>query len=429
MKSRHFRVAGVGNVLFAICLPIYLGLGISAGAQNLQIIKFDAPNSGTGANQGTASSAINLFGAIVGNVTDNDYNTHGFVRLPSGAFEEFDAPAANPLLGGTYPISINDLGIATGYALDGNGVSHGFLRTAGGTIIQFDDANAGTTPNQSQGTFPASINDWGAIVGNYTDTNGVNHGFLRSVDGELTTIDVPGTGTYPEQVNNFGVISGFYTDASFQGHGFLRSPEGNVTTFDPPAGPAGTIGTYGALINDAGAIAGYYIDTNIVCHGFLRSLDGNYSTFEARTAGTAPYNFYTAGTFVTAVNFEGATTGFVVNQYAETHSWVRDSNGKITTFSVPGQIVVPGNDYGSYGFGINALGIITGNWYDTNYALHGYTLVPCQHGCFEDDEATTATTSLSPATISPVDPAFPVMLNPKLRPMPWYRSFGAQPAK
>jgi hypothetical protein len=352
------------------------------------------------------------------------------LRLPVGAFQEFDAPAANPLIGGTYPVSINDLGIATGFAIDSNGVSHGFLRTADGEIIQFNDTNAGTTPNEGQGTSPGSINDWGAIVGTYTDTNGLTHGFLRSVDGQITTIDVPGTGTYPEQINNSGVISGFYADANYQGHGFLRSPDGNVTAFDPPPGPAGTVGTYGALINDVGAIAGYYIDSNIVCHGFLRSPGGDYSEFEAPTAGTSPYNTYTAGTFVTAVDLEGATTGFVVNNYAEDHSWVRDSGGKITSFSVPGQIVVPGNDYGSGGFGINALGIVTGYWFDTNYVVHAYIAVPCDHECFGHNEAAKAATDVSAATITnQASPAFPGVLNPKLRLLPQYRSFGVQPAK
>jgi hypothetical protein len=75
----QFCAVRVDNLLFAIFLAFCtLGLSIFGSAQEPDITTFDAPNSGTGANQGTAAYAINLFGAIVGNVTDNNYNTHGF---------------------------------------------------------------------------------------------------------------------------------------------------------------------------------------------------------------------------------------------------------------------------------------------------------------------------------------------------------------
>jgi hypothetical protein len=149
-----------------------------------------------------------------------------------------------------------------------------------------------------------------------------------------------------------------------------------MITFDPPAGAAGTIGTYSALVTDFGAVAGYYIDTNIVCHAFLRTPDGKFIVYEAPSAGTAPDNGYTTGTFVESVNVEGATTGFVVNNDAETHAWMRDSKGKVITFSVPGQIVVPGSDLGSTGKDINALGVIAGRWHDANYVTHAYVRIP-----------------------------------------------------
>jgi redox-regulated HSP33 family molecular chaperone len=62
------------------------------------------------------------------------------------------------------------------------------------------------------------------------DTSDVNHGFVRALDGTLTTFDVPGAGTGPFQGtiplsnNSVGAITGYYIDASDVTHGFLRTP-------------------------------------------------------------------------------------------------------------------------------------------------------------------------------------------------------------
>src|ERR1700740_697248 len=60
-------------------------------------------------------------------------------------------------------------------------------------IIKFDAPGAGTGPGQ--GTTPYAINPAGAIAGQYLDASNVLHGFLRAVDGTITTIDAPGAGT------------------------------------------------------------------------------------------------------------------------------------------------------------------------------------------------------------------------------------------
>jgi len=46
-------------------------------------------------------------------------------------------------------------------------------------------------PN-SIATQPVAINQQGAITGFYADANNVNHGFVRAVDGTITTFDAPG---------------------------------------------------------------------------------------------------------------------------------------------------------------------------------------------------------------------------------------------
>jgi hypothetical protein len=55
-------------------------------------------------------------------------------------------------------------------------------------------------------------------------------------------------------------------------HGFVRDVQGNITSFDVPGAgstPGGFQGTYGYANNDGGDITGEYIDGNNVQHGFL----------------------------------------------------------------------------------------------------------------------------------------------------------------
>ena len=88
-----FRRTSTLVVCLAICT---LGLVPHVSAGGSRIIKYDAPNSGTGTGQGTTSTGINVVGTITGYVTDNNNGTHGFVRSPAGQFKEFDAPGADP---------------------------------------------------------------------------------------------------------------------------------------------------------------------------------------------------------------------------------------------------------------------------------------------------------------------------------------------
>jgi hypothetical protein len=353
-----------------LCIFATLAMTVQANAQ--QIIKFDPPNSGKGANQGTTSTGINFFGTITGFVTDNNNGTHGFVGTPHGGFNNFDAPGADPVVGCTCPVGINDLGVVGGYYIDANSVAHGFVRSPDGNINTFDDPLAGKAANQ--GTVPQGITVFEVVAGYYYDTNSVAHGFVRTPDGTLTTFDPSGSiGTFPGNINNFGVIAGNYYDANFVLHGFVRTPYGTITTFDAPGAVGGSIGTYTAFINDLGVIAGSYYDaqTNVET-GYVRYPDGHFTKFEAPRSGTVAF----AGTNVIAVNLEGAITGDTADDNFDAFAFVRAPNGETTTFAIPGQIENAGNFEGSAGWAINAQGQIAGRWRDLNLALHGFLRLP-----------------------------------------------------
>jgi hypothetical protein len=53
------------------------------------------------------------------------------------------------------------------------------------------------------------------------------------------TFDVPGTLQNVNGINPAGAITGWYSDTSGVFHGFLRALDGTITTFDP----SGSIGT------------------------------------------------------------------------------------------------------------------------------------------------------------------------------------------
>ena len=100
---------------------------------------------------------------------------------------------------------------------------------------------AGT--NTGQGTLPEGINNAGVVVGNYYDSNGVNHGFIDH-NGRFTTVDAPGAGTASGQgttifaINDEGVLVGYYVDASGLGHTFVDR-SGIFFEFEAPGAATG----------------------------------------------------------------------------------------------------------------------------------------------------------------------------------------------
>jgi hypothetical protein len=202
-------------------------------------------------------------------------------------------------------------------------------------IISFDAPGAGTVEGSGFGTFATSLNEAGAVTGRYVDAHNVNHGFVRSPDGEeITAFDAPGAsktpgsgqGTFPKSINKAGAITGHYTDANNVNHGFVRSPAGDkVLSFDAPGAgnlPGSGQGTFPESISDSGAITGHYIDSHNVNHGFLRShAGGKLVTFDAPDAGNTAGSGQ--GTFPDSINTAGAATGHYIDSHNVNHGVLR----------------------------------------------------------------------------------------------------------
>lgn len=301
----------------------------------------------------------------------------------------FEAPGADTTgdNNGTYPSSINNWGAITGSYQDTNNTFHGFLRHPNGTFTTFEAPGADSGP--FNGTTPSSINDLGAIAGSYYDANGFSHGFLRNPDGKFTSFDVPGVGGFgstPIAMNLEGAIVGYYTDANSNFHAFLRSPNGKFTTWSGPGAcengqPNGCFGSAAFNINVFGMIAGSYEDNsgNFVGHGLIRIPDGKLTTFDVPSAGTGSYQGTGCPGCALGLNQLGAIAGIYSDANSVNHGFLRSPDGKLTTFDVPSAGTGAGEGTGCSSdcpVSLNDFGAITGTYSDANFVGHGYLRSP-----------------------------------------------------
>jgi len=218
---------------------------------------FDVPGSIL-----TSANGINDTGTITGFSITPDGVYHGFVRASDGAITTFDAPG-NPRR--TSPSKINATGTVVGYYIDANSGNHGFVRSKNGKFITLDGPN-------SSSTVADDINVNGIVVGSIAQPGG-GHSFLRGTNGKYTIFDPPGTdyrGSTPASINDSGAIVGYFYDSNGGAvlHGYLRNPDGTLVVLDDPS--ATSLGTLATGINSHGVVIGFYFDAFTAMHGFLR---------------------------------------------------------------------------------------------------------------------------------------------------------------
>lgn len=184
---------------------------------------------------------------------------HGFVRSPDGTVTTVDVPgAADTLLYGA-----NNHGAVVGQYVDADGLEHGFeLEHRVLTVI--DPPGSPATP-AARDLSAFDINDRDQVVGYYADAHGTYHGYLYD-HGRFTTLDPPGAANVPSfattvafGINDYGQVAGQYVDAAGVLHGYLWQPGRGFTTINPPQITSFDNGTPGAGtiatdINDRGQI-------------------------------------------------------------------------------------------------------------------------------------------------------------------------------
>jgi len=172
-------------------------------------------------------------------------------------------------------VGIDSAGSIVGNFSDSNFFSHGYLRSSDGTFTIID------APGAVNGTRVVGINSKGVVAGTFWDVN-TNHGYVREPDGTFTSFDVPGACAGCLQVvalNDKGTVAGTFlvpvSGGFFARHGFLRTADGTITTFDVPGAVAVIFGHVLPFVgvsglNSSGAVVGSYSDINSVSHGYLR---------------------------------------------------------------------------------------------------------------------------------------------------------------
>jgi hypothetical protein len=361
-------------ILFSFCLVSAGSLSVRpANSQTAEkspvITDINDPSAGTGANQGTLATAINSKGVIAGNYWDSNSVAHGFV-LANGTFTTYDDPdagtSAGQGTGGFY--GINTAGVVAGNYIDSNNAYHGLVIAANGTITNFNVSGAGT--GTGEGTTPMAIDSAGDIAGTYIDSNGVWHGFVRShkKGNPITTFDAPGAGTGSGQgtqsysINSAGVIAGCYrTDAGEQ-YGFVRAVDGTITSIGDPS----YAGTYAYGINTAGTIVGNVWEGGEGGSGMIDS-EGNFSIFTDPGEGTGNGQ----GTTGFSINSAGDTTGWYIDANNAYHGWVRTSKGVLTSFDVPGD--GSGSGQGTIPYAIDNASTVVGYYVDSSSVVHGFS--------------------------------------------------------
>jgi hypothetical protein len=151
-----------------------------------------------------------------------------------------------------------------------------------------------------------------------------------------------------------------------------KAQEHQFITFDAPFAdlkPGDNNGTYPTSINDLGAITGYSNDANFVSHSFLRSPDGTITTFEAPGADLKPAD--AEGTNASGINALGVITGYYGDSNGVIHGFLRGPDGKFTTFEVPGS-----GGFGTFPIALNLEGAIVGYYTDPNYVFHAFLRSP-----------------------------------------------------
>ncbi len=268
----------------------------------------------------------------------------------------YPGAAATEIVGGPNPQGTS-VGI---FNMTAGGANHGFAVTAKGVFTPFD-------PPGSTSTSPNFIAPQGIIVGGYSDSSGVLHGFILS-GGTYTTVDLPGAaGTTLSSINPSGEIAGAYcattalcTAGSF--HSFVLSKKGVVTSFDPPGAVSGS---EASVVIPSGAVVGVYSTSGTgtcitECQGYLL-YHGEYATINFPGS-----NF----TFAGGANAPGDIVGIYTDSAGNGHGFLFD--GTYTSFDYPDAVFTEAT-------GINPGGIIVGLYAsptDPVNVFHGFIRTP-----------------------------------------------------
>ena len=161
--------------------------------------------------------ANNNAGLVTGSYDDSIVSHACLYNVPTQTWTALPDIAGKPV---NIAIAINSNGNVVGVAYEGS--ASGSLTNGVGWIWDGSAYSLFTVPGAtgSVGTSASGINDLGQVCGQYMDSQGVRHGFLKH-GAVITSFDVPGAdGTAFYTINNEGEVAGPYHAAGVF-HGFI----------------------------------------------------------------------------------------------------------------------------------------------------------------------------------------------------------------
>jgi len=235
---------------------------------------------------GTDARGINQRGDIVGTCTDDatnpdgSHNFYGYLLTADG----FSSVHAQGHLS-TIPQRISSDGKIVGCIHDTNQTTTMFGQSVDSQDLQFVDPSSGDLAQSfftffggiygglsGRGFMNNGVSPSGRIVVGWFTDSSVTPARARAYilrDGVVTPFDYPVAGvkqTLAWDVNAEGDVVGWYQDQANKVHGFLRSPDGEFTSIDFPFATL----TRAFGINTNGDIVGTYIAGGVQ-HAFVRS--------------------------------------------------------------------------------------------------------------------------------------------------------------
>jgi len=257
----------------------------------------------------------------------------------------FDYPGTG---NSTFPQKINDGRDIVGTYNDSNGVGRGFVRFSNGNFsAPIVDPN--DTCNLTDGR---AINNSRLVCGEYgVGDCSITHGFFLT-HNSFSDFEVPGSmSTLVLGLNNAGDFAGEFTDTTGLNPGFVDI-SGIITSFSV----TGAIATFAYQINSSNQTAGQYLDGSGIFHGFWREASGALH-FPVDAPGST-------GTLLFGNNDSNWMVGRFVNS-AGTHGLFFVPPNRFFTFDYPGSTFTSLN-------GINAMGFICGRYNDASGVAHGF---------------------------------------------------------
>ena len=230
-------------------------------------------------------AASNDFGDYAGNTRGPDGKKKVGFTLIDGVFKTYDFPGSL----NTYFYALDNAGRAAGHYKGPDDLYHGVIMEDG-ELTQYD------FPGAAETHIYGLSDETGALSGNIVDAAGVTHAF----SGDLI-ITFPGAvATYGDFVNAAGAVVGSYTDADGMPHGFMRHPDGSFTTIDLPNMP-NLVFLFVNTITDLGVIGFRAKVVDDILRSYILLPDG--TLYEVQFPGSV-------STVVRNVNQDGSIIGY-----------------------------------------------------------------------------------------------------------------------